>query len=681
MKNGLLRAAAWLLGLACIAPASAVDVASYIGKSEFGDAILSPTGEYMAVTLPLEETTALAIIRLSDKQVTGGGTLGRNRHVHRMWWANDSRLLFTSAQKIGLLDEPRPTGNMYTLAAGSSSAEILVGQSVNATSGGSRLRGKVTEMVWADMIDALPGDDDYVLIAVGGFTDAPITRVERMHVTSGRRLPVTRAPVRNASFLADHAGEVRVAWGTNRYDAMQTYVRDGVEWHLVNDEATTGVHLRPVGFSSDNATLYVVAGRVDGPHVIEAYDMASGRRSVVLEDASVSPYRILHDADGVPAGALFMDGRTRTGFFDPQGPLARHYRNLEGAFPGQTVLITSMTRDGRQLLVEVSSDRNPGDYYLFDTLAKKADHLLARRDWVDPERAAAMRPFALKARDGLDIDGYVTVPVGSDGGNLPMVVMPHGGPYGVFDAWNYDRDVQLLAAAGYAVLQVNYRGSGNRGMAFQSLGARQWGGTMQDDVTDATRWAIDQGIADPARICIHGGSYGAYAALMGVAKEPGLYRCASGYVGVYDLTVLHTGMEQQARGLSNWSRRWVGDDADRLAANSPVGLAGSISAPVLLAAGGQDEVAPQEHTRKMERALRAAGVPVEALYYPNEGHGFYVDSNRMEYYSRLLAFLATHIGGADATAGNQASVPAGRREAPAGSLAHPEGVTGDGEPG
>lgn len=651
MRNRLRRFAGVLVGLACIAPASAVDVASYIGKSEFGDAILSPTGEYMAVTLPLEETTALAVIRLSDKQVTGGGTLGKNRHVHEVWWANDSRLLFTSAQKIGLLDEPRPTGNMYTLAAESTSAEILVGQSVNVTSGGTRLRGKTTERIWADMVDPLPGDDDHVLIAVGGFTDAPMTRVERMHVTSGRRIPVTRAPVRNASFLADHAGEVRVAWGTNRYDAMQTYVRDGVEWSLVNDEASSGFHMRPVGFSSDNATLYVVSGRSEGPHVVEAYDMASGKRSVVLEDDRVSPYRILRGADRVPAGAMYMDGRTRTAFFDPEGPLARHYRNLEGAFPGQTVLVTSISQDGRRLLVDVSSDRNPGDYYLFDSIAKKADHLLSRRDWVDPDRAAAMRPFGFKARDGLDITGYVTVPHGSDGKGLPMVVMPHGGPYGVFDAWGYGSDAQLLAAAGYAVLQVNYRGSGNRGRAFQSKGAQEWGGTMQDDVTDATRWAIEQGIADPARICIHGGSYGAYAALMGVAKEPGLYRCASGYVGVYDLTVLHAEMEQSARGMSNWSRGWVGDDAARLAANSPVRLAGNIKVPVLLAAGGQDQVAPEEHTRKMERALKAAGVPVEALYYPNEGHGFYVESNRNEYYTKLLGFLASHIGGKSAGKG------------------------------
>src|SRR5690606_1391046 len=158
------------------------------------------------------------------------------------------------------------------------------------------------------------------------------------------------------------------------------------------------------------------------------------------------------------------------------------------------------------------------DFYIFDTVAKKADHVVARRAWFDPAAMAERRPVSLTARDGLQLHGFVTIPAGTSGRGLPMVVLPHGGPYGVFDTWGFDTEAQMLAEAGYAVLQVNFRGSGNHGRAFEHAGARQWGGTMQDDVTDATRWAIAEGIADASRICIYGSSYGAYAALMEIGR-------------------------------------------------------------------------------------------------------------------------------------------------------------------
>ena len=255
-----------------------------------------------------------------------------------------------------------------------------------------------------------------------------------------------------------------------------------------------------------------------------------------------------------------------------------------------------------------------------------------------------MKPFELEARDGTSLHGFVTLPRGADAGSLPMVVMPHGGPFGVFDAWGFDPEVQLLAASGYAVLQVNFRGSGNYGRAFRQAGATQWGRAMQDDVTDATRWAIEQGIADAGRICIYGASYGAYAALMGVVREPGLYRCAIGYVGVYDLPLMKREAEESGRSSATWSREWIGEDMALLQRHSPNRRADEISVPVLLAAGGEDFIAPVEHTRRMEAALKKAGVPVEALYYPREGHGFYETAHRREFYTRVLRFLGTHIG-------------------------------------
>jgi dipeptidyl aminopeptidase/acylaminoacyl peptidase len=377
--------------------------------------------------------------------------------------------------------------------------------------------------------------------------------------------------------------------------------------------------------------------------------MASGTRKQVFRDADNDPDTIIHQVGGGVIAATIMGGKPRTIFFDPGSSEARLYRSLEAVFPGDRVEITSATTDGHLVIVGVSSDRNPGDYYLFDTIAKKADHVISHRDWLDPADMSEVRSFDFKARDGMKLYGYLTMPHGP-GKNLPMVVLPHGGPFGIYDSWTFEPETQLLAAAGYVVLQVNYRGSGGHGQAYQRAGARQWGLAMQNDITDATRWAVAEGIADGQRICIFGGSYGGYAALMGAAKEPALYKCAVGYAGIYDLPlVVNSG------GLADSSqaylKRWVGTPAS-LVAVSPVNLARQIKVPVFLAAGGQDETAPIAHSERMEKALRAAGVPVETLFIRTEGHGFFVEDHRKQFYNQLLGFLDKNIGsGAAAGAG------------------------------
>ena len=400
----------------------------------------------------------------------------------------------------------------------------------------------------------------------------------------------------------------------------------------------------PLGFSAGDTLAYLQTEQPGGPDAVVSFDPATGERTQVFRDDDTDPMRVIRGARDVPIGVLLPDGRTRSVFFDPESEEARLVRSLEQAFEESTVRVTSRTSDGGMLLVEVDNDRNPGDFYLYDTKAKQARYMISRRDWLDPAAMAEMRPVTLKARDGLPLHGYLTVPKGSDGKGLPLVVMPHGGPYGIADVWGFDAQVQMLAAAGYGVLQVNFRGSAFRGRDFAAAGARQWGRAMQDDITDATRWAVQQGIADAERICIFGGSYGGYAALMGVAREPTLYQCAVGYIGVYDLPLMYgQGDVRDERTGMAFLRDWVGA-RDGLASVSPVHLADRIQVPVFLAAGGEDERAPIEHSRRMERALRQAGVPVETLYYDTEGHGFYVDAHRVEFNERLLAFLSRHIG-------------------------------------
>lgn len=646
-----------LVLLAITGHAGAVDLERYLRRDAFTDIKISPNGDYYAATVPMEDRTAFAILRRDGGEVVGSFVPPRNNHANHFDWVSGERVLIGLAEKHGSLDQPRMTGELYAMNANGGRGELLVGYRVQGNGPGTRIQQKKVEAVAAFLADDLPADDRNVLVTIWPFNDDPFTRADRLDVTTGRRQTVARSPVRRADFVTDNQGQVRFAHGAGTDNVNKLYYREGsgTTWKLVNDEALNGRIETAIGFSEDGRLAYFNTEMPQGPDAIVSWDPVTEERKLVLRDPVVDVHKYIYrPGTSIPVGALYLGDTPRTRFFDEQGPDARLYRSLEAAFGGDAVFITSSTRDGRQLMVEAWSGRNPGDFYIFDNEAKKADHVISRSSWIDPAATAVVRPVALEARDGLALHGYLTVPGKGNATRQPMVVIPHGGPYGPFDTGGYDPVSQLLADAGYAVLQINFRGSGNYGRAHRSAGAREWGGTMQDDLTDATRWAISEGIADASRICIYGASYGGYAAMMGAAKEPGLYRCAAGYVGVYDLPIMFTTGDIQRRGSGeNYLKEWIGD-RQQLAAVSPVNLADRIKVPVFLAAGGEDERAPIQHTRRMEAALRKAGVPVEALYYPTEGHGFYTDPHRREYYTKLLAFLSNSLGGQTASASTPA---------------------------
>jgi dipeptidyl aminopeptidase/acylaminoacyl peptidase len=651
------------------ASAAQVDVARYVKLDSFDQIKISPDGKYYAATVPSEDNSILVVLNRADNKVMGGFGLGKNTYIADFDWVNAERVVFGTARKFGGLDQPQLTGNLYAMNADGGDKQILVGQDVNVMSTGTHIQTKKTEMIAAFLVDDLPDDDKNVLILARPFSGDTFNRVEKMDVYSGKRVPVARSPVRNADYLADGKGVVRFAWGRDLQNANKLYYRAAdasdwtktTDWKELNNEAASDHVEIPLGFSSDDRYAYLQVEQASGPGAIVAFDTTDGSRKTVLHDAVGDPGRIIRALEkphGAPVGAFIAGGKPHTVFFDEGSAEARLYRSLEAAFPGNSVAITSKTSDGALALVEVRSDRDPGSFYLFDTVNKKAGFLLARRDWIDPKNMAEERTFELKARDGLALHGFLTIPHGSDGKGLPMVVLPHGGPFFERDSWGFDTETQLLAAAGYAVLQVNFRGSSGYGRAFTQAGAREWGGKMQDDITDATRWATEQGIADPARICIYGASYGAYAALEGAAKEPTLYKCAAGYVGVYDLPLMFSkGDIRELESNRNYMHDWIGEPS-QLGAISPVNQAARIKVPVFLAAGGQDERAPIEHSERMEKALRNAGVPVETLFVRTEGHGFYTTEHQVQYYTKLLDFLGRNIGAGGAVDA-QASASAG----------------------
>lgn len=634
----------------------AIPIQDFLRSDSFDRIKLSPTGKYVARSVSIGEKTVLAISDRSTGKLTGHFNLAGRTQVLDFWWVNDDRLLISVGERFGMLEKPQPTGELYATNADGSGQDNLVGwRAAPETHATLITTGKKQERVGAELVDDLPHDAKHVVVSVwpidGSSNSSQFTTAEVMDVYSGHRMPVATAPVRRAHFTTDPQGVVRFAVGAAADNHSKTYYRDSDKsaWQLINDEGATQHNLTPLGFSADGRIAYLEQEEAQGPNGIYAFDAATHKMQLQQRDPAADPSRILYGPNGEVIGAQYMDGKSKVAFFDENSKLAKLYRSLEASFPEQTVLFHDFTSDGKLGTVAVYSDRSPGDYYLFDLDNKKAEHLVSRRDWLDPDRMGPVRAITLTARDGKPLHGYLTLPLGSDGKNLPLVVNPHGGPFGIRDDADFNTETQLLASRGYAVLQVNFRGSGGYGRAFEYAGHKQWGGAMQDDVTDATRWAIQQGIADPHRICIYGASYGGYAALMGAAKEPSLYRCAIGYVGVYDMqTMYRAGDIQDSRSGENFLKDTLGEQ--NLDAISPDHLASRITVPVMLVAGREDVRAPPIHTEMMRDALLKAGKQVDTKIYDKEGHGFFIDADRVDFYTRMLDFLGHNIGASAGTA-------------------------------
>ena len=397
-------AVAFAIMLAPVAASAAqADIAGFVKPDSFDQIKISPDGRYYAATVPSEDNSILVILNRADNKVMGGFGLSKNTYVEDFDWVNSERVVFGTARKFGGLDRPQLTGNLYAMNADGSDKQILVGQDVNVMSTGTHIQTKKTEMIAAFLIDDLPDDDKNVLILARPFSGDSYDRVEKMDVYSGRRVPVARSPVRNADYLADGKGVVRFAWGHDLQNANKLYYRAAdasdwtktTDWKELNNEAASDHVESPLGFSSDDRYAYLQVEQASGPDAIVAFDTTDGSRKTVLRDAVGDPDRIIRALEkphGAPVGAFIAGGKPHTVFFDEGSAEARLYRSLEAAFPGSSVAITSKTRDGSLALVEVRSDRDPGSFYLFDTVNKKASFLLARRDWIDPGKMAEERP-------------------------------------------------------------------------------------------------------------------------------------------------------------------------------------------------------------------------------------------------------------------------------------------------
>lgn len=631
-----------------------ISIEDFVRQSTYSAARISPTGKYLAISFERGEQDVLGVMEAKTLELVHVAQLPEKKSVGNFYWAGPERLIFTASRKQGRFASPFGTGEWYAVNADGSKARTLISYQA---SGSGRLQSKpVSYSERFDMLDPLPEDDEKVLMQISRRVSSEGSRTEVVEVDTitGRRKVLARAPRENCNLTLDRKQNPRYATcGDAQNDAGEFEEHSSLykrlpkgEWELVSRSQDDGKRINVLSIGSDGS-IYAESDDRKAPAAFGLLDPQTGAFKEVHRDpvAAPSSYIIATDRESI-IGVVTEAGKPEVALVDGKSPDSALYQSLAAAFPGQFVNFSSATLDGKQIIISVRSDRNPGELYLFDREKGQARFLMKARQWLDADKMAEVRVIKVKARDGLEMYGYLTIPNGVELKNLPLIVNPHGGPIGPRDNWSFSYDTQMFANRGYLVLQLNFRGSGGYGQAFQDKGHRQWGKAMQDDLTDATKWAIDQGYADPKRVCIYGGSYGGYAALMGVAKEPELYKCAVGYVGVYDMQMMYDKGDIADRETGRlFLEHTLGKDKQSLLDASPTYLADKIKAPVFLAAGARDFRAPPEQTEAMEDALKKAGnPPVETIIQAGEMHGFYDEKANLNLYTKLLAFFEKNIG-------------------------------------
>lgn len=447
------------------------------------------------------------------------------------------------------------------------------------------------------------------------------------------------------NWLADRNGNVRVAVATDGVEGAVLYRDSEKDEFRPFIKMGAGDEVMPLAFSKDNKFIYATSNKGRDKVEVVKYDL-QGNEEVIMSNDEVDVSGVLYNAekDKLLYGAYATD-KIHYQFFDQDfEKLFRQIQNKLGVHESEFG-INDYNKEMTKFIVSVSSDTIYGKYYYYDSTTDELTELATLSPWLKAEELAEMHPISYKSRDGLIINGYLTLPKNKNAKDLPLIVNPHGGPW-ARDMWGFNPEVQLLANRGYAVLQVNFRSSTGYGKEFLQAGNKQWGLKIQDDITDGVQWAIDQGIADPKRIGIYGASFGGYATLAGITYTPDLYAAAVDYVGVSNIFTLLDTIPPYWETMRELFYERVGHpekDKELLTAVSPVFHADKIKTPLFVAQGANDPRVNKAESDQIVEALRARGVDVEYMLKDNEGHGFANEENRIEFYNAMLKFLDHHL--------------------------------------
>lgn len=635
--------------------AADIPVAQFFALADFREVRLSPDGKHMAAVAPLKGRGNLVVVDLDSRQARG--LTGSDRwDVSGIRWIGNKRLYFTVSDGTEATGRARHKGAYSINLDGTDMREVWGDAS-----------GKMSGLRVGSVLGTVGGDSTQAFVTMRERTRDWLDAYKLDFRTLKFELLTFDSPGRVSKWVLDTQNRPRVAAREEKRpkDGMPqvttVWLRglDSGKWEQIFQTSSyrDGEEIELCGFDSDDRTLYVTARRGRDKAALWKYDTQTRQfGELMLEDNLVDigcgERSLARDTTTKKVVGFSYDSTLpKTVFFDANSSYAKFAQQIASTLPGYANF--RFSDDGKKALVSTVSDIDAGSYYLFDSTKNQLEAIAKSRPWFKPEYMAERRPILYTARDGLTIPAYLTLPRGVNPKNLPLIVNIHGGPMVrgyEWAEWGRWPEAQFFASRGYAVLEPEPRGSTGYGLQHFIKHFKQWGQAMQDDITDGALHLVKEGVVDKNRMCLHGGSYGGYATLQGLIREPNLFKCGHAFVAVTDLdlmqSIAYSDTATASDYFENEFKLWVGDinqDADMLHRYSPARNAEKIKGAVMLTMGSNDVRVPLVQGERMRDAMEKAGKTFEWKVYADEGHGFNRQANVTDFYTRTLRFYDEHL--------------------------------------
>lgn len=623
--------------------------ADFARSSAYQDVQLSPDGKYLAISLLSEGKNNLVFMDTSNFKVISKSAFPKREEVGEVEWVNNERVVLKVLHRKGWREAPVYYGELFAVNYDGTKAQMIYGYRAGVSSFSMKAsRKKKSTYGWAEIIDYLPKEPDNILIKSTPMNKGGdrLSKVHKLNVYDGTlERTIARSPVPYATFITDQQSNLRAVLGVDEDNKDWLYKFDYKEreWHEIPNQ-NFGVGFWPLKFDASGEKLYVFDNYEADKLGLYSISLETGERKHIYTEGSVditaaefgeqNNITALRVDDKYPA-YIILDNRSEGG---------KTFKKLIQSFPGYKIRVTSTTKDENLAIVRVSSDVNPGSYYLYNKKANKLQLLFNNKGGLKSDWLVASEAIQFKARDGQEIHGYISYPRQKVKSGFPLVTLVHGGPHGVRDYWSYSSVVQMLANQGFAVLRINYRGSDGYGVEFNEAGYEHWGDLIQQDIIDGTRWAMQQPNISTDKACIMGGSFGAYSAMQSAILEPELFKCVVATAGIYDLPLMFEEGDLPEKGFGeSYLKMVLGEDKAKMRRFSPAFNVQALKAKLFIAHGEEDERAPYEQAEVLMSNLEKAHKPFRHLKFEKEAHGFYADQNRARYFEEVSDFLRENL--------------------------------------